>query len=64
MKVSIVPFDQVSEEHAFKESEDDCSLEKWREVHKRAFTSDYTAVGLPFDKQGECVLEEFIVVYK
>ena len=64
VKVSIVTFDQVSEEHAYKEGEDDRSLEKWREVHKRAFTPDYTAAGLPFDEQGECVLEEFIVVYK
>ena len=33
VKVSIVPFNQVSAEHAFKEGEDDRSLEKWREVH-------------------------------
>lgn len=64
VKVSIVPFNQVSEQHAYKEGEDDRSLEKWREVHRRAFTSDYMAAGLPFDEQGDCVLEEFVVVFR
>ena len=63
VKVSIVPFNQVSAEHAFKEGEDDRSLEKWREVHQRAFTPDYKAIGLDFDENGDCVLEEFEVVY-
>ncbi len=64
VKVSVVPFDQVSAEHAYKEGEDDRSLEKWREVHRRAFTPDYEAAGLAFDESGDCVLEEFEVVWK
>lgn len=64
MKVSVVPFDQVSVEHAYKEGEDDRSLEKWREVHRRAFSPDYEAAGLAFDESGDCVLEEFEVVWK
>ena len=63
-KVSIVPFNQVSPEHAYKEGEDDRSLEKWREVHRRFFTPDYEAAGRPFDEAGDCVLEEFEVVYR
>ncbi len=63
VKVSIVPFDQVCAEHAEKEGEDDRSLEKWREVHYRAFLPDYQAAGLDFDESGDCVLEEFKVVY-
>ena len=62
-KVSVVPFGQVNAEHAYKEGEDDRSLEKWREAHRRAFAPDYRAAGLPFDESGECVLEEFEVVY-
>ncbi len=62
-RVSVVPFDQVSAAHAFKEGEDDRSLEKWREVHRRAFAPDYALMGLPFDEKGDCVLEEFEVVY-
>lgn len=63
VKVSVVPFDQVSAEHAYKEGEDDRSLNTWREVHRKAFTPDYTDVGLSFDENGDCVLEEFEVVY-
>lgn len=36
-KVSIVPFNQVSSEHAFKEGEGDRSLNFWRKVHKAFF---------------------------
>ena len=64
VKVSVVPFHQIREEHAYKEGEDDRSLEKWREVHRRAFTPDYHAAGLSFDENGDCVLEEFEVVYR
>lgn len=64
VKVSIVPFNQVGAEHAYKEGEDDRSLQKWRETHLRAFTPDYEAAGLEFDENGDCVLEEFEVVYR
>lgn len=63
-KVSIVPFSEVSTEHAHKEGEDDRSLSKWREVHRRFFTLDYNKAGLDFDENGDCVLEEFEVVYR
>lgn len=63
-KVSVVPFDEVSAEHAAREGEDDRSLEKWREVHRRAFTPDYQAAGRCFDEHGDCVLEEFEVAYR
>lgn len=62
-KVSLVPFNEVSPEHAWKEGENDRSLDDWREVHRRAFTPDYAAAGLSFDENGLCVLEEFRVVY-
>ena len=44
--------------------ENDRSLQMWREVHRRAFTPDYEAAGLEFDEKGDCVLEEFEVVYR
>ena len=62
-KVTLMPFDQVPKEHAYKEGEDDRSLEMWREVHVRAFTPDFEAVGKAFDEKAVCVLEEFEVVY-
>lgn len=63
-RVSVVPFDQVSAEHAYKEGEGDRSLETWREIHRRVFAPDYLAAVLPFDEQGDCVLEEFTVVFR
>ena len=63
-KVTVAPFDQVSAEHAYREGEDDRSLEKWREVHRRAFTPDYQSAGRYFDESGDCVLEEFEIVYR
>ena len=37
-QVDIVPFDEVSAEHAHLEGEGDRSLATWREVHERFFT--------------------------
>ena len=54
-KVSVVPFNQVSADHAFKEGEDNRSLNKWREVHRRAFTPDYKAVGLELNSEEDVV---------
>ena len=61
-RVELVPFDQVSASHAYKEGEGDRSLEYWRIVHREAFLPDHQAAGLPFDEKGLCVLEEFAVV--
>lgn len=61
--VTLVPFDQVSSRHAYLEGEGDRSLEYWRQVHEEAFTPDYQAAGLPFDRKGVCVLEEFQLVF-
>ena len=63
VKVSLVPFNEVTAEHAFREGEDDRSLGYWRKVHREAFKPDYAAAGLPFDESGLCVLEEFELVY-
>lgn len=63
-KVSIVPFNEVSAKHAYKEGENDRTLENWREVHRRLFKPNYEERGLPFDEYGDCVLEEFEVVFR
>ena len=62
-RVELVPFDQVGPRHAYLEGEGDRSLEYWRQVHEEAFTPDYQAAGLPFDRKGICVLEEFQLVF-
>lgn len=63
-KVYVVPFCNVSEEHAFKEGEGDKSLSFWRNGHKKFFTECLSEVGKEFNEYMKVVCEEFKVVYK
>ena len=62
-KVSVVPFYQVSAEHAFKEGEGDKSLAYWQQVHQEFFTECLAEAGLEFSQETGVVLEEFRKVY-
>ena len=62
-KVSVVPFCQVSVDHAFKEGEGDKSLTYWQQVHQELFTEWLAEVGLGFSQESGVVLEEFHKVY-
>lgn len=62
-KVSIVPFKDVSADHAFKEGEGDKSLAWWRQVHQDLFTQWFEECHLTFREDSKVVLEEFRVVY-
>ncbi|KRE42265.1 ASCH domain-containing protein [Knoellia sp. Soil729] len=60
--VEIVPFDQVTEEHARLEGEGDLSLDYWREVHEKFFREVAThAHGFVADMPVVC--ERFRVLY-
>lgn len=63
-KVTVVPFNKVSEEHAYKEGEGDKSLTFWKKVHEKFFTECLSQVGLRFTPAMKVVCEEFEVVYK
>lgn len=63
-RVYVVPFDQVTEEHACKEGEGDRSLAYWRSVHKAFFSDCLAEAGREFDERMEVVCEEFKLVYK
>ena len=63
-KVKVVPFIEVSNEHAYKEGEGDRSLHYWRAVHKDFFNQSYTKKGLTFHEHIPVVCEEFEVIYK
>ncbi|MGH2269750.1 ASCH domain-containing protein [Streptococcus uberis] len=63
-KVNVIPFNQVSSEHAYKEGEGDRSLDYWREVHKTFFTNELKKINQDFQEDMEVVCEEFEVVYK
>ena len=60
-RTSVVPFDEVSEAHAYKEGEGD--LTYWRELHEDLFSKWLEEVGLHFSQDSLVVLEEFRVVY-
>jgi len=62
-EVSVVPFDEVSDEHAFLEGEGDRSLAYWREVHERFFT-DVATHGRGFEPDMPVVLERFRVLHR
>lgn len=63
-KVEVVPFNEVTAEHAYKEGEGDKSLDYWREVHEKFFTECLNEAGLKFTSDMKVVCEEFTVVYK
>ena len=63
-KVSVVPFNEVTAEHANKEGEGDKSLDFWRKVHEKFFTECLNEAGLNFTPDMKVVCEEFAVVYK
>ena len=60
-KVSVLPFNEVSADHAFKEG--DKSLAYWQQVHQAFFTECLAESGLEFSQEMGVVLEEFRKVY-
>ena len=62
-KVSVLPFNQVSSDQAFKEGEGDKSLAYWQRVHQEFFTKCLAEAGLEFSSETGVVLEEFRKVY-
>ena len=62
-KVSVLSFNQVSADHAFKEGEGDKSLAYWQQVHQAFFTECLAEAGLEFSQETGVVLEEFRKVY-
>ncbi len=63
-KVYVVPFNEVSADHAFKEGEGDRSLVYWKEVHKEFFSEELAEVDREFNENMLVVCEEFEVIYK
>ena len=63
-KVTVLPFNEVSAEQAYKEGEGDKSMAFWREVHEKFFTECLLEAGREFTPDMKVVCEEFVVVYK
>ncbi|MGO1256169.1 ASCH domain-containing protein, partial [Microbacterium gubbeenense] len=62
VSIEVVPFDQVTEEHARAEGEDDRTLDSWRRIH-REFFEEHVDVGRPFADDMPMVCERFRVVF-
>lgn len=62
-KVEVIPFKEVSENHAYKEGEGDRTLAYWQKLHENLFSKWLHEVGLHFSQDSLVVLEEFRVVY-
>lgn len=61
--VNVVPFWQVSAEHAYKEGEGDRNLQYWKDVHKKFFTEELFQIDKNFTEDMLVVCEEFKVVF-
>lgn len=60
--INIVPFGEVTAEHAAKEGEGDKSLAYWREVHKTVYTEECKVYDREFSEKMLVVCEEFEVM--
>lgn len=57
--VEIVPYEQISAEHAYHEGEGDRSYEYWRKVHDEFFEAEYYHEDKNFYPQAPMVCEVF-----
>ncbi|WP_158233864.1 ASCH domain-containing protein [Sporosarcina sp. P3] len=62
--VKVVPFNKVTEEHAYLEGEGDRSLHYWQEVHKEFFENELKEVNQDFHREIPVVCETFELLYK
>lgn len=62
--VEIVPFDEVTAEHAYLEGEGDRTLSYWRDVHEEFFKKELAAFNQAFHNKIPVVCERFKVIYK
>jgi len=61
--VSMRPFNEVDETHAYLEGEGDRSLAFWRDVHWAFFSRECTVVGCEPSQEMPVVCERFKLVY-
>ena len=61
--VEVVPFNEVTEEHAYLEGEGDRTLAYWRDVHETFFKKEFEAIGQKFTDKMLVVCEQFTVIF-
>ena len=60
INVTILPFSEVTKEHAWKEGEGDRTLAYWRKVHAEFYKE---ALNIEFTEEKLVVYEEFEVIF-
>ena len=61
--VAVVPFDEVTAEHAAAEGEGDRSLAWWRQAHWAYYQRELAGTGRVLDERMPIVCERFVVVF-
>lgn len=61
-EVTVLPFDDVDEDHAHAEGEDDRTLHSWRKIHERFF-AEHAAHDRGFAPDMPVVCERFTLIY-
>ena len=64
LKVYVLPFSKITEEHAALEGEGDGSLRQWQKTHKAFFTKELARIDLAFSENIKVLCEQFEVVYQ
>lgn len=62
--VNVIPFHEVTQEHAYLEGEGDRTLTYWQDVHQSLFEKELEEVNRKFDEKIPVVCERFKLVYK
>lgn len=63
VKVEIVPYNQITDKHAYDEGEGDRTLAYWKKVHQNFFTKELEKYNLEFDENRCVVYEHFKLVF-
>ncbi|MFT5647714.1 MAG: hypothetical protein ACI976_002408 [Aureispira sp.] len=63
-EVDIIPFDEISEDHALKEGEGDQSLSEWKKTHWEFFSNDLANFGELPEEDMMVVCEDFEIIYQ
>lgn len=61
--VEVIPFDEVTVEHAYLEGEGDRSLRYWREVHETFFKKEFENINKEFHYKIPVVCERFRLLW-
>lgn len=62
--VEVVPFDEVTAEHAYLEGEGDRTISYWRDVHEAFFKRELETINQDFNYKIPVVCEKFKLVYR